>query len=379
MRIFEYSKWDGTQHFPPPLPQSLFDTLAEYVLNYGERMLDRLKELEPEQQELLEQLIKEGYIERDRRGRYRVSPKGVRRSEEKALQDLFQSMARSAAGKHETPQRGPGQVKHEDSRPYQYGDPLDNLNLQETLKNAVMRQGGGLPIRIEPEDLVVYDTEFQTACATVLLVDMSGSMGRYGKYYQAKKVALALHALVRGRYPEDTLRVVGFYSYASPLDERTLMSSSPKPVSIFDDHVFLRVPLDDPPPFVPEHFTNIQAGLRYARHILAKSPVQNRQIIIITDGEPTAHIEGRELLLVYPPSERTARHTLAEAVRCTERGIRISVFALVEDYFYLALSNFVEKLARVARGVAVYCSAGELGKYVLEDFQSGRRARRTIG
>jgi len=153
-------------------------------------------------------------------------------------------------------------------------------------------------------------TEYQTSCATVVLIDMSGSMARYGKYYHAKKVALALQGLVRSRYPEDSLKVIGFYTYATPLTERTLLHSAPKPVSIFDSRVFLRVDLDNPPEFVPQHFTNIQAGLKFARQHLQRQAAANKQIICITDGEPTAHLEGRELVLMYP------RANARRAARC---------------------------------------------------------------
>src|SRR6185369_10408359 len=215
-------------------------------------------------------------------------PKGVRRAETKALDELFQISRKDKLGKHETDFRGSGQTVHEESKPYEYGDPVANLNMHETLRNALHRQGGGSPVRITEDDLVVYDTEYSTSCATVVLIDMSGSMARYGKYGQAKKVALGLQALVRGRYQGDFLQIVGFYTYASPLTERQLLYSALKPVSIFDSRVNLRINLDKPPRFVPEHFTNIHAGLQFARRVLRRQPAANRQIITITDGEPTA-------------------------------------------------------------------------------------------
>jgi uncharacterized protein with von Willebrand factor type A (vWA) domain len=113
--------------------------------------------------------------------------------------------------------------------------------------------------------------------------------------------------------------------------------------------------------------------------MLTREPARNKQIICVTDGEPTAHVEGRELVLIYPPSERTSRATLEEVRRCTEAGIRISTVALVEDYFYLDLKNFVDEMARLSRGVAVYCTAGELGRYVFDSFVRGRRSRRQVG
>lgn len=383
MPNFEYSEWDGTQQFTPLSAEAAFDKLSEYLLEHGDYVLRQLERHDRDDADLLKLLVKEGYLEKDEKGRLSIAPRGVRRIEDKALGELFLIQQKGNLGKHETDFKGTGQALHEDSKPYEFGDPVANLNLHETLKNAFIRQGETPRkdgrIHVEEEDFVVYETEYQTSCATVLLLDMSGSMARYGKFYQAKKVALALAGLVRGRYAEDSLQIIGFYTYATPLTERSVLRAGPKPVSIFDSRVFLRVPLDNPPEFVPEHFTNIQAGLRFARHALRKQPAANKQIICITDGEPTAHLEGRDLVLMYPPSERTARATLEEVNACTSAGIRLSTFALIEDYFYLGLQNFVDQMARTSRGVAVYCTAGQLGNYVLDSFVHGRRARKQVG
>jgi uncharacterized protein with von Willebrand factor type A (vWA) domain len=374
--LFEYSEWDGTQEFQPLAAEAVFDKFSEYLLEYGDYLLRRLDRMDADDAEVLKLLVKEGFLEEDEKGQFRVAAKGVRRMEEKALHELFLAPQKDTLGKHETDHKGAGQVVHEDSKPYEYGDSVANLNLHETLKNALIRQGGGIPLHISEDD---FENEYQTSCATVLLLDMSGSMARYGKFYEAKKVALALQGLVRGRYPEDSLQTIGFYTYASPLTERDLVRSAPKPVSLFDSRVFLRIPLDQPNRGVPEHFTNIQAGLRFARHALHRQPARNKQIICVTDGEPTAHLEGRDLVLIYPPSERTARATLEEVHRCTSEGIRLSTFALIEDYFYLGLMNFVDQMARLSRGLAVYCTAGQLGHYVLDSFVHGHRSRRHVG
>ena len=379
MPQFEYSEWDGSQQFQPLNADSAFDKISEFILEHGDYILRQLDKLDPEEADMLKHLIKEGYLEKDEEGRFGVSPKGIRRVQDRALGELFQINKRDSLGTHDTCFRGAGQIQHEESRPYQFGDPVANLNLHETLKNAVVRQGGGSPIHVTEDGFVVHETEYQTSCATVLLLDMSGSMARYGKFQQAKRVALAMYALIRGRFPDDRLHTIGFYTFASPLTERQLMRAAPKPVSIFDHRVFLRFPLDKPPGFVPEHFTNIQAGLQYARRILQREPAQNKQIICVTDGEPTAHLEGRELVLIYPPSDRTAQATLEEVRRCHDAGIRISTLALIEDYFYLDLKNFVDRMARLSRGIAVYCTAGELGHYVFDSFMSGRKTRRQVG
>ncbi|MDA1162061.1 MAG: VWA domain-containing protein [Planctomycetota bacterium] len=378
MPEFEYSHWDGSQEFTPQSADELFDELSRYMLDYGEEILDNLLTWEEEHPDLVQKLIDQGYVDQDESGRFHVTPRGVRRVESQALEALFNVTRKDKVGKHETEFRGVGQTVHENSKAYEYGDPISNLNMHETLKNALVRQGGGSPIDINQDDLVVYDTEYQTACATVVLLDMSGSMNRYGKYGQAKKVAMALQGLVRGRYQGDFLQIVGFYSYANPMTERELLYSAPKEVSIFDPRVHLRINLDQPPTFVPQHFTNIQAGLQFARRLLKRHPAQNRQIITITDGEPTAHLEGRDLLLIYPPAERTAKATLAEVKRCSNDGIHLSSFALIEDYFYLDLVNFVEQMARVSGGVAAYCNAEDLGNMVIDSFSKGRKKRRVL-
>jgi uncharacterized protein with von Willebrand factor type A (vWA) domain len=376
MALFEYSQYDESQAFRPQSADQAFEQMAEYILQYGDRALRELDELDEDQQEIVDLLQKEGLIEKDAKGQFRVAPRGLRRIQEGALQELFQAFQRGGVGKHDTAQKGAGTVRLEDSKPYVFGDSLANLNLHETLKNTVIRQSGRMPLRPAYEDLVVHETEYQTNCATVVLIDMSGSMGRYGKYYTTKKVALALQAMVRAQYPQDTLQTVGFYTYANVLTEREVLNSAPKPVSMFESRIHLRFSLDDPPRRVPQHFTNIHAGLKLARSLLMRSGAANKQIIIVTDGEPTAHLEGRELVLMYPPSEKTARHTLAEAKRCSAADIQVSSFALVEDYYYFGLVNFVEELARTTRGVAAYCSADDLSKYVFDSFLNGRRARK---
>ena len=379
MPQFEYSRWDGSQEFVPQSADEVFQQLTEYLLEYGEEVWPLLERLEAEHPDVLQKLIREGLIEKDSDGRFQVTPRGINRIETRALDELFDATSRDKMGKHETDMRGVGQTVHEESKPYEYGDPVANINMHETLRNAVQRRGGGPPIEIVEDDLVVYDTEYQTSCATVVLIDMSGSMSRYGKYGQAKKVALSLAALVRGKYQGDFLQFVGFYTYASPLSERELLYSAPKPVSIFDSRVHLRCSLDEPQGFVPQHFTNIQAGLQFARRILKRQPAVNKQIITITDGEPTAHIEGRDLVLIYPPAQKTAALTLAEVRRCANDGIHLSSFALIEDYFYLELVNFVQQMGAVSGGTSAYCNATDLGNMVVDRFVNGRRQRRRIG
>ncbi len=386
MALFEYSRWDGSEPFTPQSADELFDQLSQYLMDYGEHVLDDLERLDEEHPDVVDMLIERGYVEKDREGKFLVTPKGLRRVQNKALEELFDVQNKGNLGRHDTEFRGPGQIVHEDSKPYQFGDPVSHLDMQETLKNALHRRreaGSHDPqsdsrINICEDDLVVHDTEYQTNCATVVLLDMSGSMMRYGKFAAAKRVALAMQALVRSRYQGDFLQFVGFYTYATPLTEQQLLYAAPKRVSLFDPYVRMKISLDSPPAHVPEHFTNIHAGLQFARRILHKQAASNKQIIVITDGEPTAHVEGRNLLLIYPPDEKTARITLSEVKRCADEGLHLSSFALVEDYFYLGLVNFVEQMAQVGKGISATCDAQDMGHLVIDSFVGGRKRRRTF-
>src|SRR4051812_19046147 len=179
MSLYEYTRWDGSQQFQPQSADKAFDQIAEFLLEHGDQVLRNLDRFdEDDLSDVLEQIQKQGLIEKDDEGKWQVSPKGIRRIQSNALTGLFQTLRRDAIGKHETPQKGAGTVPLEDSRPYVYGDSLAHLDLHETLKNALVRQGGGTPIRLKYEDYVVHDTEHQSRCATVVLIDMSGSMGR---------------------------------------------------------------------------------------------------------------------------------------------------------------------------------------------------------
>ena len=378
MAQFEYSKFDGSEQFSPQSADKVFDELTQHMLDWGDHVLDYLDQWEEEHPDVVDMLIKRGYVEKDAEGKYVVTPKGIRRVENKALEELFQIARKDKLGKHDTEFRGAGQTVHEESKPYEFGDPVSNLNMHETLTNALFRQGGGSPIHVTEEDLVVYDTEYQTSCATVVLLDMSGSMTRYGKFGQAKKVAMALQSLIRSRYQGDFLQVVGFYTYASPALGAAASLVGPEA----GEHLrSARPSADQPRPAAAVRPGALHEHPRRPAVRPADPPAQsvpNKQIIIVTDGEPTAHIEGREIVLIYPPAESTARLTLAEAKRCSDEGLTISSFALIEDYFYLGLVNFVERLAQVTQGVAAFCNADDLGNMVLESFVGGRKRRRAM-
>ena len=252
--------------------------------------------------------------------------------------------------------------------------------------NAVRRTAGRTSIRLAAQDFEVHATGSVASCTTVLLLDMSGSMARYGRFTAAKRVVLALDALIRTQFPRDRLHVVGFCTYAQKLQLSDLPSLSPRPLGFFPHFYrnlyrnpmgFVNVQVDAAEAArgranVPAAFTNIQAGLQVAGRLFDRQRTANRQIILITDGEPTAHIRGRNLCLEYPPSPHTLAETLKEARRCTRRGITINTFMLGQNG---RLKHFVNALTQVNRGRAFFTSPASLGPYILVDYAAHHGAR----
>ena len=326
------------------------------------------------------------YAERDN-FRLELTPRGIRRIAQRAMMDIFSTLRRDAFGGHAIRQHGMGGEWLEDSRPYRFGDTFA-INLGRTVMNAARRggPGPGTSLRLKPQDFEVHDTELVARCTTVLLLDMSGSMARYGHFAAAKRVALALDALIRAQFPRDRLHVVGFCSYAEELPLADLPCLAPKPLGFFPNFsrsmhrhplgfVNVRVDGANAPhgrPSVPAAFTNMQAGLHVAGRLFDRQPGANRQVILITDGEPTAHTRGGSIYLEYPPSPHTLSETLKEVKRCTRRGITINTFMLGESS---RTRRFVSEMTQVNRGRAFFPSPDSLGEYVLMDYVANRGAK----
>ena len=188
---------------------------------------------------------------------------------------------------------------------------------------------------------------------------------------------MAVYALIRQRFAGDTVDIVGFYSGAEVIPEHRLPLLMPKQVSMFDPEIRIRVPisqLDE----APQHFTNLHMGLMMARRILARRGGRNKQVFIITDGEPTAHVQGEYVYLIYPPEQSTMMATLREALLLSRQGVRFSTFALIEDYYCMDWVRFVDQLTRMTRGVAFYCTSDNLSSAIMESYFSGRRRKTYI-
>jgi len=375
---FVYQEWDGLE-FPTQDHLPSFHAFMEYVLDYGEEALDALRRLaeDPEQRKLIEQWIEEGLL--DKVGvKFRLTPRAIASLQRKALMEVFRNLRPDSSDGHETTQPGSGGERCEGTRAYQFGDAVSEIDLNVTLRNAVQRCGPRLPLRLEERDFELHRCESKATCSTVILLDMSGSMSRWDRFPQAKKCAMAMYALIRQRFPLDTVDVVGFASGAEVVPEHKLPLLSPKRVSLFDAEVRLRIPIAELSK-APQHFTNLQMGLLTARRILARRGGTNRQVFIITDGQPTAHVEGGHVHLVYPPEEATAVATLSQAILLARTGVRFSTFALIEDYFYMDWVGFVDHLTKLTKGVAFYCTSGNLTDCVMESYLSGRKTKTYLG
>src|SRR5580765_2530648 len=319
-------------------PQQVEQLLGEEA----KRDLERLREM-------TKKLEEAGYLER-KGDRLELTARAIRKIGDKALRDIFGHLKRDRFGGHALEKRGAGGDRTDQVKPYEFGDPF-LLELRETLMNAVERNGAGVPVRLAPDDFEVVRTETQTHAATVLMLDMSRSMIFNGCFLPAKKVALALNALIRGQFPRDSLYIVGFSLYAREFSAAQLPHLAPGEWSVG---------------------TNMHAGFQLARQLLARHKGGNKQVIMITDGEPTAHMEGTEPEFAYPPTRRTLQETLKEVQRCTREGITINTFMLEQSH---ALTAFVEQMTRINRGRAFFATSDRLGEYVLVDFvRSKRRA-----
>ena len=309
---------------------------------------DARRELEQLQQ-LIQQLEEAGYLRR-KGDRLELTARGMRKLAQSALREVFSEMKKERMGRHEVFTRGDGGEYTGETRQYQFGDPFD-IDMHRTLFNSVLRNGPSVPLRLTPEDMEIHHTEHLTQTATVLLLDQSKSMGMFGYWGPAKKVAMALYWLIHSQFPRDYFYLVGFSDYAMEFKEEEL-------------------------PEITWNYwnsgTNMQHGLMLARKLLSRQKVANKHIIMVTDGEPTSHLENGHAYFSYPPSYQTIDETLKEVKRCTQDGITINTFMLEANYY---LMDFIDQVTKVNKGRAFYTSPNQLGQYVMVDYMRARKKR----
>ncbi len=311
----------------------------------GEDARDALEEM----QDVARMLEEEGYIKREGE-RWELTPRAIRKMGERALREVFGKLQKDGLGGHRIDSSGVGGEATGASLPYEPGQPFD-VNLYRSLSNAVKRGGAGVPIRLQVEDFEVDEVEHSTDAATVLMLDQSSSMYHYGRWGAAKRVAMALQSLIQSKYPRDRLFIVGFSDYAVELKPGELPTATPNNWM---------------------QGTNMQHAMMIARKLLARERAATRQIIMVTDGEPTAHLEGGISYFNYPPSSRTVSETLKEVRNCTRADITINTFMLEQTRY---LTAFIDYVTKVNRGRAFFTDPDRLGDYLLVDYLSNHRRR----
>jgi len=375
--LFPEMGWDQSREFTGQDPLGLIEAMQMFEdladMDRLEQMLsgatspgalaevdtDRVRDLLGDQsaeslQRLAEmtRLLEEAGLVENTEGQLTLTPRAVRRLGQNALGDLYQRLIRDRTGRHDLDRDGIGHERDFATKPYEFGDAF-NLHIERTIRNALVRNGSGIPVDLHPEDFEVERTESAVQAATVLMLDLSLSMPMRDNFLPAKKVAMALHSLISSRFPQDYLGVVTFSEVAREIRPERLPEVS-------WDYVY---------------GTNMQHGFVLARRMLGN---QNgtKQIIMVTDGEPTAHLtDDGYPLFSYPPSPETVERTLLEVQRCTRDDIRINVFMLDATPY---LTRFIEQVTRMNGGRAFFTTNQSLGDYLLVDFVDHRRTLRTV-
>ena len=316
------------------------EKLRELLGDEAAETLEQLKQF-------LEILENAGLI-RKKGNAWELTPRGVRKIGQKALGEIYAQLKKDTAGKHAIRDRGNGGERNDDTKKYEFGDPF-HLNLEKTIFNSYYREAPSLPVHLSPDDFEVWRSEMLTQTATVMMLDLSWSMALRGSFQAAKKVALALNNLIRSEFSRDSLYIIGFSAYARELKAEQL------PYVRWDESVL---------------GTNMHHALMLAQSLLAKHKAGTRQIIMISDGEPTAHLEHGRSYFAYPPSPITIRETLKEVKRCTQKDIVINTFMLDRNYY---LKEFVNQVARINKGRVFYTTPDKLGQYILVDYVASKR------
>lgn len=341
--------------------------------------LEEFAQLQRQVEELVRQMAEQQGLEKGRRG-YQLTPQAYRLFQGKLLEQIFSQLQASRSGRHQGPVVGEGAVELPSTKPYEFGDSVTQMDIPQSLINAMLRTAGDAThprLSLKSEDIVIHRTRNNPKCATAVLMDMSGSMRYGGQYINVKRMGLALDGLIRKEYPGDFLQFIEMYSIAKPRHFSELTSLLPKPVTIYDPVVRLRADMsrqDISEEHIPPHFTNIQHALQLGRQFLTAQDTPNRQIILITDGLPTAHFEGQHLYLLYPSDPATEAATMREALLCKREGIVINLFLLQSYSQSHEDIQFAHRLAESTQGRVFFVAGKDLDRFVVWDYVNRRKS-----
>ncbi len=337
--------------------------------------LEGLAEMQRQVEELVRQLAEQQGLEKTKKG-YQLSPKAYRLFQGRLLEQIFSQLQASRTGRHQGPIQGEGAVELPVTKEYEFGDSVSQMDIPQSLVNAMIRDPAR-PLRMRPEDIVIHRTRNNPKCATAVLMDMSGSMRQAGQYINVKRMGLALDGLIRREYPGDFLQFIEMASFAKPRHFSEVATLLPKVVTIFDPVVRLRADMsrnDITESDIPPHFTNIQHALQLGRQFLSTRDTPNRQIVLITDGLPTAHFEGPLLYLLYPSDPATEAATMREALLCQREGIVINIFLLPSWSQSREDIRFAHRLAESTKGRVFFTAGRDLDRFVVWDYVNRRKS-----
>jgi uncharacterized protein with von Willebrand factor type A (vWA) domain len=325
-------------------PDHIDSDLVQSLL--GDEAVESIDDLK----KLLDTLEEAGYVRPTGDDKWELTPRGSRMIGQRALGEIYARLRRQSLGNHAIPEEGRFGERLEQTKAHEFGDPF-HLHMPRTIRNAIDRDGPRTPVRLRHQDFEIYRSEQVTSTATAMLVDLSWSMALRGSFQSAKKVALALHNLITSQYPRDSFYIIGFAAYARELKAHDL------PFLQWDEYLL---------------GTNMQHALLLAERLLAKHDASTKQVIMISDGEPTAHLENGQAQFAYPPTPATIRETYKAVKRCTQKGIAINTFMLDANQY---LKEFMDDIARINGGRVFYTSPEKLGEYILVDYVQHKRKK----
>ena len=339
--------------------------------------LETLEEMRRQIETMLREQAERQGLESDGEGGFRLTPKAYKIFQGRLLERIFSELDPSRSGRHSDANVvGEGAVELQQTKPYEFGDSVANMDMPQTVINALLRQGDERPIRLRGDDIEIHKTRNHPKCATAVVMDMSGSMRYDHQYVNVKRMALALQGLIQQEYPGDFLRFIEMYTFAKMRSPGEIIKLMPKPVTIHDPWVRLKLDMSDQDiseQHVHPHFTNIQHALRLARQNLTNCDTPNRQIVLITDGLPTAHFREEWLYLLYPPDPATEEATMREAAMCHKDGITINIFLIPGRWQSQEDIQFAQRLAQQTQGRVFFTSGRDLDRFVLWDYVNNRR------
>ncbi len=338
--------------------------------------LNSLEEVREQIKNVVRELAERQGLDRNEAGGYRLTPKAYKTFQSRLLERIFSNLQASRSGRHTGRIVGDGSVELPSTKAYEFGDSIANMDVVQSVINAMLRRPDERPVQLRGDDLEIFRTRNSPKCATTVIMDMSGSMRYDGQYMNVKRMALALQGLINSEYPGDFLRFIEMYTFAKLRRPGEIIDIMPKPVTIHNPVVRLKADMSEvgiSEMEIPPHFTNIQHALRLARQNLATADTVNKQVVLITDGLPTAHFEGEMLYLLYPPDPRTEQQTMREAMLCAKDGIVINIFLVPSWSQSQEDIRFAYRMAEQTKGRVFFTAGNDLDRFVLWDYVDRKR------